>query len=214
MATMAERVWSVAESTVLNMLEENLEYEFIITGHSLGAGTASLLNIMCHQNDREIIRGRKVRCIAFASPPTFTPMEVVPEAFNACTNFINERDVVPFLSVDAVRHLFNCVKAVEGQELSWIRRMKLIAGYVEPDEALIAAVRKVNGNRLVTKPGAPFLVVPASTNLWMRENKLAGTYDIKVCDSMALATLGILIDSKMLEDHFPSRYEHALHNLK
>jgi hypothetical protein len=214
MATMAERVWEVAGSTVLHMLEEMPGYEFIITGHSLGAGTASLLNILCHENGREMVRGRKVRCFAFATPPTFTPLELIPDAVNACTNYIHERDVVPFLSVDAVRHLFNCVKAIEEQALSWTERMKLMTGHLEPDEALMEAVRVANQNRLVIKPGAPVLAVPAARNVWIRENGNTGTYDLKVCDSISLANLGIFIDSKMLEDHFPSRYEHALYNLE
>ena len=154
-----------------------------------------------------------VERFAYGTPPTFTPLELVPHAVNACTNYIHERDVVPFLSVDAVRHLFNCVKAIEEQTLSWTERMKLITGYVEPDEALIDAVRAATENRLVTKPGAPVLAVPAAATVWIREKESTGRYDGKVCDSVALATLGILIDSKMLEDHFPSRYEHALHNL-
>ena len=75
-------------------------------------------------------------------------------------------------------------------------------------------VRVANENRLVTKPGAPILEIPAASNLWIRENETTGKYDVKVCDSGALAKLGILVDSNMLEDHFPSRYEHALHNLE
>ena len=216
MANMAERVWKVAGPTIMQMLDDNPTYTFVITGHSLGGGVATLLNILLHQNEREVIRGhRSVECFAFASPPTFTPLESVPsDALDACTNYIHERDVVPFLSVDGVRHLFNCISAIENQSYSWSQRMQLATGNAEPDEALIDAVRRANENRLVPKPGAPILAVPAKTNVWMREDKGTGRYDAKLCDSMAMAKLGILIDAKMLEDHFPSRYEHALHNLE
>jgi len=57
------------------------------------------------------------------------------------------------------------------------------------------------------------LVVPAAANLWIWEQDGTGQYDVKVCDSLSLSHLGILIDFKMFDDHFPSRYEHALHNL-
>jgi hypothetical protein len=211
MANMAERVWEVAGATVLRMLKENPDYELIITGHSLGSGVASLLNIFL--NHHNLVVGRKVRCFAFACPPTYTPLEKAPDAVNACTNYIHERDVVPFLSVDGVRHLMNCVNAIEELSLSWTERMRLMTGFTEPDEALIDVVCRAHHNRLLTKPGAPLLVVPAATNLWIWEDEATGRYDVKVCDSLSLAKLGILIDFKMFDDHFPSRYEHALHNL-
>lgn len=215
MANMAERVWNAAGPTVLRMLDENPTYTLAIAGHSLGAGVATLLNILLHQNARELVRGRAVVCFAFAAPPTYTPLAKVPEAaLAACTNYIHERDVVPFLSVDAVRHLFNCVSAIEEQKFSWTQRMQLMTGYTEPDDELIDVVRRANENRLLTKPGAPLLAVPARTNVWVREDKNTGKYSVKMCDSMALAKLGIFIDAKILDDHFPSRYEHALHNLE
>eukprot|EP00980_Cylindrotheca_fusiformis_P018720 scaffold6238_cov106-Cylindrotheca_fusiformis.AAC.6 len=46
MASMSERVWDKAGPTVQKLLDEHPTYEFIVTGHSLGAGTACLLTIM------------------------------------------------------------------------------------------------------------------------------------------------------------------------
>lgn len=215
MATMAERLWEVTGPTVLHMLDDNPTYTLILTGHSLGAGVATLLNILLHQDDGARILGRTVECFAFAAPPTFSPLESVPSrALASCTNYIHERDVVPFLSVDSVRHLFNCVKSIEEQAFSWTARLKFMTGYSDPDSDLIEAVRRANENRLITKPGAPVLAVPAKANVWIKEDVATGTYDAKICDSATLALLGIHIDAKMLEDHFPSRYEHGLHNMK
>jgi Lipase (class 3) len=212
-ATMAERIWDVAGPTVLQLLEENPQYELVLTGHSLGAGTASLLNILIHHDKQELIGKRTVHCFAFAAPPIFAPLHAAPDAIRACTNYIHERDVVPFLSVDAVRHLCACIQAVEDLELSWRQRMELITWYKDPSKELLDAVRLANENRLDPKPGAPLLAIPAAANVWMRENKETGRYDFKICESQALATLGIFLNSKMFEDHFPSRYEHAFHNL-
>ena len=215
MAIMAERLWDFVGPTILRLLEEYPSYSLTLTGHSLGGGVAGLLNILIHQNDGERVRGSLVECFTFAAPPTFTPLEAVPrQALEASVNYIHERDVVPFLSVDSVRHLFNCIRAIDEQAFSWTQRMKLATGYTLPDQSLIDAVREANENRLVTKPGAPVLVVPAKANIWLREDGEIGTYNAKACDSGALATLGILIDAKMLDDHFPSRYEHAFHNMK
>jgi Lipase (class 3) len=213
MATMAERVWDVAGSTILALLDEHKDYELVITGHSLGAGTASLLNVLCHANRRALVRGRNVRCFCFAAPPTFAPLEAAPEAVRACTSYIHERDVVPFLSVDAIRHLCRCINAVEAQSLSWAERIRLMIGYTTPSPALQAAIVEANASRLEPKTGAPVLYIPAANNVWMQEMAATDQYNAQICDSTKLANLGILIDSKMLEDHFPSRYEHALHNL-
>ena len=39
------------------------------------------------------------------------------------------------------------------------------------------------------------------------------TFDVKACDSEKLAQFGVQMNLKMLYDHFPQRYEYALHSL-
>ena len=51
-AVITERLWDCVADNVLNALKENEGYGFIVTGHSLVAGTALLLNIMLHQDER------------------------------------------------------------------------------------------------------------------------------------------------------------------
>ena len=217
MMTMAERVWSAAGGTVRQLLEENEDYELILTGHSLGAGTACLLNIMCHNDGNKLVDGRKVRCFAYAAPPVFSPLELVPGAVQSATNYIHEKDVVPFLSVDSVRHVFTSVRTIEdhmNNKLGRIERFKLTAGISNPedDESLIEAVHEVSGKRLEPKEGAPILSIPAAANVWMRE-QASGAYDSVICDSRALAKLGLNVDITMVEDHLPNRYEHAFEHL-
>lgn len=222
MANMTERVWQVAGPTVLKLLEENNGYELVLTGHSLGAGTASLLNIMCHQRGRALVNGRNVRCFAFACPPVFTPVEFAGPAAKHCVSVIHERDVVPFLSVDSVRHFFNCIRVVEDhltvKAKGFRNRMSYVTGYADVETELIEAVQKASQERLPPKKGAPILVIPAATNLWLRQieddHDGCASYDVKACDASKLSTLGIRVDPNMLRDHLPPRYEHALHNLK
>jgi hypothetical protein len=219
MASMAERVWEVAGPTVLNLLEKNKDYELILTGHSLGAGTACLLNVMCHQRGRALVRGRNVRCFAFAAPPVFTPIEFASSAADHCISVIHERDAIPFLSVDTVRHFFLSIRAIEDhlQGKGFRKRMSYLTGYATIEDSLVQAVQRATEKRLPPKQGAPILVIPASTNLWLRRVQ-DGTgedpYDVKLCDPVKLSTLGIRMDPNMLQDHFPPRYEHALHSLQ
>jgi hypothetical protein len=102
---------------------------------------------------------------------------------------------------------------VDERKISWTERKKLLFGRAEPDEAIREAVEEANRKRLKPKPGAPPLFIAAEKNLWLRDKESSGTYDMKLCDSKRLADLGIFFHPNMLEDHFPSRYQHALHNL-
>jgi len=212
---MAERVWEVAGPTVRRMLRENSGYELILTGHSLGAGAACLLNVLCHSNGRKLVDGRKVRCFAYAAPPTYAPLDLIPAAANSCTSFIHERDVVPFLSVDSVRHALAKVRALAGLGMKWRQRVAYVAGFVDPDKSMLEAVSQADRQRLPPKAGAPTLAIPAKVNLWLREKEDgSGKYDFKVCDSKKLAELGIQLDVSMVLDHPPPRYEHAFDNLE
>jgi hypothetical protein len=216
MANMAERVWEAAGLTVLKMLRQHKDYGFVITGHSLGAGTASLLNILCHRKGGELVDGRRTRCFAYAPPPVFTPLELVPKAVKSCTSYIHEEDAVPFLSIDSVRRCFASVGVVEKytQKAKWLPRLKVSWGLATPDQALLDDVAIGNTKRPAPKAGAPLLVIPCASVVWMREKGDSGKYDAKVCDPRRLATLGISVGPNMLLDHTPPRYEHAFHNLE
>lgn len=222
MANMAERVWKAAGDTVLDLLRLNENYELVLTGHSLGGGTACLLHIMCHQEERTLIEGRRVRCFAYATPPVFTPLEFVPDAaLQSCTAYIYDRDVVPFLSVDSVRHFLASLLATNNHRRSlWRQTFKWCSRRnAPPDEKICQLVKETNAKRLTPKAGAPKLFVPAATVLWLREASNSFDderilFDAKPCDPRRLAEMGIFIDVNMFQDHVPGRYEHALHYMQ
>ena len=220
MSLMAERLWEKVGDTVRGLLKEGgRDYELILTGHSLGAGTSLLLNMLIHADRRRQVHGAKVRCFAYASPPVFAPWYSAPhDAIKAATNYIHERDAVPFLSVDSIRHFFNCLAVIDNKtrKMGFLQLQRLITGFTEPDDSLRADVLKASLRRLPSKPGAPILAIPAATNVWIREKGCAGSsddYDARDCDSMRLAKRGILLDQNMLLHHFPTSYEHALSRL-
>lgn len=213
MANMAESVWDAAGDIILELLDQHSGYELILTGHSLGAGTASLLNILCHSNGGRLVGGRPVRCFAYAAPPVFTPVDLVPKAAKSCINYIHGRDAVPFLSVDSVRRLFAALAAVERRDLTWTERVKISAGLQPPDEQLLQLVHQASASRPIPRTMAPQLEIPTRTNYWVCCTPDGSTFDAKRCDSRKLASLGILVHVNMLQDHFPSRYEDALYHL-
>jgi Lipase (class 3) len=225
MATMAERVWTVAGPRVAKLLQENEGYELILTGHSLGAGTACLLNILLHsarvkenENEdedstiRDIVQKHLIRCFAYAAPPVFAPLEVVPRAVQATTNYIHQEDVVPFLSVHSVRHIFSCLRVVDDYYFSTttdptgrastipkasaspprrpkrMDRLQVLWGTQPPPPDLLEAVQKASTEPLIPKRGAPLLSIPAATSIWMyRDDEKDGdddqdSYSFQVCD--------------------------------
>ena len=147
-----------------------------------------------------------------------------------CVNFIHGHDAVPFLSVDSVRHLVSALQWVE-KKFSHIRyreRLQLVWGYGDIDPSWVQELRDLP--RLDSLPGAPVLTIPAAVNLWLtpwRNQEKSNDnsdedsnydpnvyYEWHLCDSSKLATFagGLQVDPNMLQDHFPPRYEHALHH--
>ena len=149
-----------------------------------------------------------------------------------CVNFVHGHDMVPFLSVDSARHLLRGLEFVHDKmrDTSYRDRLRLFCGYKSLDEAWVQEFQ--NMPRLDPLPGAPVLSIPAASNVWLTpcrvnqdENDRGdnGTedddYDPNVyyqahrCDSHKMAEyIGLQVDLNMLQDHFPPRYEHALHH--
>lgn len=78
--------------------EEYHGYAVITTGHSLGAGTASVLALILRDEIKLGAEETPIFCVAFAPPPCLT--YEVADAANKCTlTVVNGPDVVPRLSV-------------------------------------------------------------------------------------------------------------------
>lgn len=244
MAKMAERLWKKAGPVIVKTLQEHPNYGLVVTGHSLGAGTASLLTILLKQQQQQRQRYQhprewsqatvpmippttSVQCFAFASPPVFTPLDLIPHVTPFITNFIHERDVVPFLSVYSVRHLLASLRAIQSVPLSLGDQLAIIAGSQPPPPELVAAVQTVPS--VVPIRGAPRLHVPAAKTIWLHTptKTTMSQATLPKDDSTTTATTGttttytvcktlpfeIRVHPNMLMDHFPARYEHALEHV-
>ena len=230
MANAAEKVWDETKDMILKLLNENPEYALILTGHSLGAGAAVLLNILLHQNHRERVGGRPIRCFSFSSPPVFAG-EVAKETSEACINYIYDSDIVPFLSVDSVRRLFAALHAVDKSNLKpWIRILIMWGSTEVIHPSMFERVERALHDPPPAKEGAPELLIPSHTNVWMRTDERVFPPDLEIedlvkfnhllpsnfvlVDSARLSRMGISLDPMMIANHFPNGYECALHNLR
>lgn len=91
--------------------EEYQGYAVITTGHSLGAGTASVLALILREEIKLGAEETPIFCVAFAPPPCLT--YEVADAANKCTlTVVNGPDVVPRLSVAMLVPLFATARYV------------------------------------------------------------------------------------------------------
>ena len=210
MADMAEKIWDAAGSYILSALKEHEDYSLVVTGHSLGAGVACLLSILCHQRGRERVLGRNVKCFAYGCPPVFNAVELVPDAVATTTCYIHGNDGVPFLSLGHVRRLVSTLQWIDQESSRPLQKTRLMYGKNGPSKKMINAA--MQGNTIVPKRGSPFLAVPASAVVWTKENQ-RGHFDFKVCDPRQVSLMGIQISASFISDHALAAYEEALHYL-
>ena len=91
------------EDFIVEKLRKDPRYDLVITGHSLGAGNATLISLkLNYEHHFAKIRGLeivKVRCFAFAPPPFYMPNDSskFSEATKNTYSFMHENDSVPFI---------------------------------------------------------------------------------------------------------------------
>eukprot|EP00933_Yihiella_yeosuensis_P022655 TRINITY_DN17808_c0_g1_i1.p1 TRINITY_DN17808_c0_g1~~TRINITY_DN17808_c0_g1_i1.p1 ORF type:complete len:479 (+),score=100.68 TRINITY_DN17808_c0_g1_i1:221-1657(+) len=124
---------AVLEKTRLQIeqaLESNPGFSMIVTGHSLGAGTAILCTLLL--SVKPVKGDPKTTCYAYAPPPIAAPLTA-----NALKNldvhsFVNRVDIVPRASLSNIFHLGEECMAIDGLDISFMDRVSLIRK--EPEE--------------------------------------------------------------------------------
>ena len=215
MGHMAKAVWAKSGPAITEALSKlPSHYEFIITGHSLGAGVACLLNILVY-HENVIPPANNVRCFAYAPPPTFHPVSAAPAAVQNTIAYVHQRDIVPFLSVNAVRRFFSLLLTVDktSQHLYWWEKACIDWNFSKPTPAMIEAARECHQTDLPKTAGAAILVIPARAAVWL-EKERHECFNQHVCCTQKLTEVGILVNPDMIADHGPAKYEAAFKYLK
>lgn len=217
MSEVATKMWDMTKKEVMTRLQElPTEYELVITGHSLGAGVATLLTILLLHE--KALPDRKIRCLAFAPPPTFYPLSAAKEAVDCTTAYIHGNDTVPFLSVGHLRRFFKNIaalnKTTKGLKIWDILRIDW--GYEDPSPEMIEAVRKAEAQKMRVVKGSESLAIPAKAVVWLKESAdNSDVYNANLCDARKLSRLPICVPGlqrSMLQHHLASQYESALKN--
>jgi hypothetical protein len=222
---MAKNIWNESGDKVLKLMDEYKDYKLVVTGHSLGGGASCLLTI--HLYVDEMVPGdRKVECFAFAPPPTFYPCsddsdccEKVNKAIQNTVAYIHDNDVVPFLSVAAIRRLTRLLDAVdnETEHIYFWNRWKIFYEYAPIPEKIIKSVlneiKTMSGGSLRAVDGEHNMIIPARRVVWCKHDFISKKCDAFSCDPEKIAQGNIFLTSDMISDHMPENYEDALDSI-
>ena len=235
MAEMARLVWRVCGSKIVHLFSNRIDlkdYGLLITGHSLGAGTACLLTI--HLHVEKVLPNRSIRCFAFAPPPTFcypirTDKAIMVDGSSLCiddrirqamaniVSFIHDNDVVPLLSVSSIRRLARLMDAVDNEtEHIWFwKRWRIFQEYDPIPSNIIQSFQHADGNHEITttennpKTEEFIMRIPSEVVIWCRKT-FTGKFEPYICDPMKVAMGNIFVCPDMISDHLPEQYEDAL----
>ena len=179
MATAAQETWDAVWHEILLPRWASLphpNYSLVFTGHSLGAGVACLVNILVHhrvaRHELPELQGRRIQCFAMAPPPVFAPLSAAPDAVANTVAYVHNYDVVPSLSVDAIRRLMACLgrlQTVLRVHPVWetaVRRWKL----GQPPPELVQAYEESSQEHPLRElKQAPMVFIPARNIVWMEK---------------------------------------------
>lgn len=221
MAEAAIATWDTVWKRILEQKMKDMpkDYKFIITGHSLGGGVACLLTILVYHRLEQYgsLQGRKIQCYAIAPPPVFAPLSAASNAVDNTIAYVHNWDIVPSLSVDAIRRLMACIDRIESvfqEHPLWemaVKRFEL----GEPAADLIDAYAPKTKLRVLK--GAPILVVPARQLVWMEKDptcEVEDKYVAHILDPTLYAERVLDLElPDCVRDHMSDQYEAAFDGL-
>mmetsp|Transcript_23061 Transcript_23061/g.38597 ORF Transcript_23061/g.38597 Transcript_23061/m.38597 type:complete len:518 (-) Transcript_23061:41-1594(-) len=189
--------------TLTRYSSEGHIYKLVITGHSLGAGTAILLTLLMSEDSA--LATHKIECWAFGPPPVFSPLErISPRCHNAIKCFVYRNDWVPRMSLHSVHTLCLQVKSVDMMPWTAMTRLKVAMGTRKlEDQENMELMGLFDQLRDSCRASAQPLTLPGQI-YWMSEAE--GHFQLTHSEKFG----SVLLKSDMLMSHFPNNYEWGL----
>lgn len=142
-AGMLENAKLVVESVMKIMMrlsQESPRKGIAIVGHSIGGGVAALTTILLSAEGcpfAKLMAAGKVKCYAFAPPPTFEPLWALPAWVHGSTySFVHNMDCVPRTCIGTVAKLYLALQEVDQLPFTIEKRLAYIRDEAKIDEQL------------------------------------------------------------------------------
>lgn len=231
----AERLFESTIKTVCSLLDRNPTYSLVVTGHSLGAGTSILLTMMylafqsgemdSIRNDLpnkagecEIKKGVPIQCYAFAPPPVFSSPNLLNKyPLGAIEVYINDRDIVPRLSLAAFNDMIHALQKIDRLKLDMKERLQ--AALSDHNHPIIinlinmikAVVEDSHFAEILASNDAHFIRLHIPGRIHLLHKKPNKDYHVLRRESDFFKRM-LLIEG-FFADHLPDQYENALKNV-
>eukprot|EP00116_Pleurobrachia_bachei_P003945 sb/3464207/ len=195
------------------LLEEHNGYRLVITGHSLGGGTASLLTLYLahHRADLPEYLGKcDLRCFAFAPPPVYKPGEGEQLDTSGIVTVVTAQDIVPRASMANTFSLLMQLQYTENLPLSLWERCALI---IDKDSSKLRALYCDMDKMLVEKRGDQEFTMLSHIGrvLWIDRGKDEEGQDIPLLLRPTNTEWETLyFGPRFIADHWPHEYQKNL----
>ncbi|EGC35792.1 hypothetical protein DICPUDRAFT_151806 [Dictyostelium purpureum] len=187
-------------------------YRLVVTGHSLGAGVASLFTILFHDMHPEI----PIHCFAYGVPCILS-LEVAshPKIKSLITTYCMNDDIIPRLSFNSLFYLREVIDSILLQSKTKIQKVFQIVSSgnnlgqkmtkrfskilkVAPTIDLTNVSHSPSDEQSLFPPGNIFRLVKLSKGIYVAEATDQKSYD------------KIIVSNSMFTDHMPNKYEKGI----
>jgi len=210
----ANRIMKESGETLKKALAAHPDHRLVITGHSLGAGTAILITMaILSGNFKQIVDPNltSIKCIALAPPPVYRSTDLQASQLNQNINiFVNGNDCVPRLSLANMAKLLATLRAIDKINLSVQDTLKILAGLGESEvnanlNQLAETISKVEQKQFpqLQHPGKVFYLRRVDS----KNFRIFSTPEDFFSSSL-------LLFENMALDHLQPYYEEAFANVK
>ena len=202
----ARRKLEAIQPPLNEAFKEFPEYKVVVVGHSLGAGTASLLTILL----KDEYPLKDIQCYAYA-PPCVLSAELALSCSNIITSYALGDDCVPRLSFGSIELLKNLTAKIMNQSKSTMKLLLLIKrGKIDPNVLRNEIITSVEDRLL--PPGIVYQILKESKQRWIPNEELAKCFRMEKSNPTFFSEL--IVSSSMFSDHLPWNYHAAFQGIQ